>query len=104
MFIVNGDGTYTVRFNMHGGWQYVTVDSQMPTDQYGRLVFDGMGQYASDSSKTLWAALAEKAFVQLNETGWERPGMSGSGVNSYVAISGGYIYAALVEITGQSAV
>ena len=32
MFIVNGDGTYTVRFNNGSQSQYVTVDSYLPTN------------------------------------------------------------------------
>src|SRR5262249_5961986 len=31
MFIVNGDGTYTVRFLQNGAAHYVTVDNQLPT-------------------------------------------------------------------------
>ncbi len=36
MFIVNGDGTYTVRFFNGGVSQYVTVDSYLPTNANGR--------------------------------------------------------------------
>ena len=46
MFIVNGDGTYTVRFYHNGVADYVTVDSALPVDQYGRLVFNGNGALA----------------------------------------------------------
>jgi len=34
--------------------------------------------------------------------GWTRGSMSGTGQNSYAALEGGYIYAALSHITGQS--
>ncbi len=47
-------------------------------------------------------SLAEKAYVQINEMGWLRGYLSGNGQNSYGAIAGGYIYAALGQITGQS--
>ena len=47
-------------------------------------------------------ALAEKAYAQLNEFGWSRAGMMTSGQNSYDGLSGGYINAALAQITGQS--
>src|SRR6476660_4869772 len=38
----------------------------------------------------------------MNEMGWTRGSLTGSGQNSYAAIAGGYIYAALGHITGQS--
>jgi hypothetical protein len=47
-------------------------------------------------------ALAEKAYVQLNEFGFIRPGLPGTGQNAYSGINGGYIYAAIGHITGQS--
>jgi hypothetical protein len=102
MFIVNGDGTYTVKF-MHGSKaEYVTVDSQLPTDSSGYLVFDGMGHKASSSSNELWVALAEKAYVEINECGWIRPTSWGGGQNVYTGISGGCMYMAMNQITGQS--
>jgi Calpain family cysteine protease len=104
MFIVNGDGTYTVRF-MHGSKaEYVTVDSQLPTDANGYLVFDGMGAKASSTSNELWVALAEKAYVEINECGWIRPASWGGGENEYTGISGGSMAQALNQITGQSTV
>jgi hypothetical protein len=104
MFIVNGDGTYTVRF-MHGSKaEYVTVDGQLPCDSYGRLVFQGMGAKATSTTNELWAALAEKAYVQMNECGWIRPTTWGGGQNQYTAISGGCMYMALNQITGQATV
>ena len=104
MFTVNGDGTYTVRF-MHGSKaEYVTVDSQLPTDGNGYLVFDGMGAKASSTSNELWVALAEKAYVQLNECGWIRPSSWGGGQNVYTGISGGSMAQALNQITGQATV
>lgn len=102
MFVVNGDGTYTVKFFNQGTASYVTVDSYLPTDSAGRLIYAGMGKYASSTANELWTMLAEKAYVQLNEMGWQRAGLSGSGQNSYTAISGGYIYAALGHITGST--
>ena len=43
MFIVNGDGTYTVKFFKSGQAEYVTVDSYLPTDGAGRLIYANMG-------------------------------------------------------------
>jgi hypothetical protein len=100
MFIVNGDGTYTVRFYNGSQAEYVTVDSRLPVDQWGRLVFDGMGHYANSSSNELWVALAEKAYAEMNQEGWLRPSSWGGGQNSYKGISGGYIEQAMAQILG----
>ena len=104
MFIVNGDGTYTVKFFNGGQSYYVTVDSYLPTNAYGQAIYAARGTMYNNSGGELWTALAEKAYVQLNAMGWSRAGMSGSGLNSYNAISGGYIFAALGHVTGQATV
>jgi hypothetical protein len=80
----------------------VTVDGKLPVDSYGRLVFAGMGAMANNPKNTLWVALAEKAYVQMNESGWLRPAYMGGGTNVYTGISGGYIADALKQITGQA--
>lgn len=103
MFIVNGDGTYTVRFYNNGKADYVTVDSYLPTDSSGRFVFANMGEYASNPYNKLWVALAEKAYVQMNECGWVRPSYNGGGQNTYIAISGGWIADALRQVEGTTA-
>lgn len=102
MFIVNGDGTYTVRFFNKGKADYVTVDSQLPVDRWGRLMFASMGVSASSTSNVLWVALAEKAYVQMNESGWLRLGLSGNGLNSYQAIAGGWFSAAALQIANRA--
>ena len=102
MFTVNGDGTYTVRFFNSGVAQYVTVDSYLPTNSGGGLLYANSGAMYNNSSNELWTALAEKAYVQMNEMGWVRGSMTGTGQNSYAALDGGYIYAALGHITGQA--
>ena len=88
MFIVNGDGTYTVRFFNGSQAQYVTVDQQLPTTSCGTLIFDGLGSSATSASNVLWVALAEKAYVEINECGWIRPSSWGGGLNVYTDISG----------------
>jgi hypothetical protein len=102
MFIVNGDGTYTVRFFNKGKADYVTVDSQLPVDRYGRLAFANMGAYAGSTSNVLWVALAEKAYVQLNEAAWLRLGMTGNGINSYQAIAGGWFSAVSMQVANRA--
>ena len=93
MFQNNGDGTYTVRFFDNGKPVYVTVNTELPDggNIYDRPVDD------------LWAALAEKAVVELNESGWLQTVDPGS--NSYAAIgsgNAGTTAAYLSAITGDS--
>lgn len=90
MFIVNGDGTYTVRFFQSGVAHYVTVDNQLPTYYGGYFLYANMGGWYTDSTNVLWVALAEKAYVQMNEVGWLRPSAWGGGTNAYSGIEGGY--------------
>jgi hypothetical protein len=102
MFIVNGDGTYTVKFHQGSTAHYVTVDSYLPTYSSGAAIYAANGLMYNNTAGELWVALAEKAYVQLHEMGWVRPGLSGNGQNSYAAIAGGYIGSALSHITGRS--
>jgi hypothetical protein len=104
MFVVNGDGTYTVRFYHNSVAEYVTVDSYLPTDTGGSLLYANRGAYYASASNELWTSLAEKAYVQINEMGWTRGSLSGSGQNDYGAISGGYISAALGHVSGQNTI
>lgn len=103
MFIANGDGTYTVRFFNNGKADYVTVDSKLPVDQFGRFVFANMGSSAASSTNVLWVALAEKAYAQMNASGWVRMGLPGNGSNSYQAIAGGYFSVAATQIVNRTA-
>jgi hypothetical protein len=90
MFIVNGDGTYSVRF-FHGGVaEYVTVDSYLP---------GGGTVYARVVNSVLWVALAEKAYSQAVEMTW-----FGGNANAYGSIAYLYAYTTLGNITGQSTV
>lgn len=100
MFIDNGDGTYTVRFFNNGKADYVTVDRFLPVDSTGRFVFANVGQRASLLTNELWIALAEKAYAQMNGSGWLR---GPSGVNSYSSIAAGYVGDAFEHITGRDA-
>ncbi|MCE5266809.1 MAG: hypothetical protein LLG00_02855 [Planctomycetaceae bacterium] len=88
MIIDNGDGTWTVRFYYNGAADYVTVNSQLPVDSRGNLVFDGYGASSASTSNVLWLELIEKAYAQWNETG--RTGRS-SNSNSYISIEGGWM-------------
>ena len=60
MFVVNGDGTYTVRF-FHGSTaEYVTVDSYLPTDSGGAFLYANRGAAYNNASNELWVALVKK--------------------------------------------
>jgi hypothetical protein len=83
MFVVNGDGTYTVRFYRSGVTEYVTVDSYLPTSGV-----------AGTPNGELWGALAEKAYAQFFEILGE--------VNAYSSIDFQYAYSTLAHITGQN--
>ena len=99
----NGDKTYTVRFYHNGRTSYVTVDRYLPVDDDHNLVFDGSGTSATDAKNILWVALAEKAFVQLNESGWVKH-FGPSGVNNYAALDhGGDATTTIPVVTGLPA-
>jgi hypothetical protein len=103
MFIVNGDGTYGVRFYNNGQERFVTVDSQLPTYSGGYLLYANMGQHSSNTSNVLWVGLAEKAYAQMNEAGWLRPASWGGGVNSYQAIAGGWFADVTAQVANRGA-
>jgi hypothetical protein len=95
MFIDNGDQTYTVRFYNGSTPDYVTVDNYLPgPDPFGLQPYDRPQSY-------LWAALAEKAYVQENVNGWI--GSPQPWVESYQALNDGYAKWALTAITGLPA-
>ena len=99
MFTDNGDNTFTVRFYNNGVADYVTVDRYLPTSG-GREIYAGWGGASSTSSTNeLWVALAEKAYAQLAESGWSRPGNS---TNSYSSIEGGWMDAVIRQVTALS--
>ena len=101
MFIDNGDGTYTVRFYHNGAPTYVTVNLVLPVkDSNGEAFYAGWGGYQSFfPGNVLWVALAEKAYVQLNESGW----IGQDGTNTYHGIDNGDPSVAFSQITGRSA-
>jgi hypothetical protein len=99
MFTDNGDGTYTVRFYHNGATAYVTVDRMLPTDAAGQLVYASFSRSAGDPGNKLWVALAERAYAQLNESGWTEQ----DGTNTYAGIANGYSDTVLQQVTNISA-
>jgi Calpain family cysteine protease/Bacterial pre-peptidase C-terminal domain len=99
MFIDNGDNTFTVRFWKNGVADYVTVDRYLPTTDTGYLAYANKGSYYNNSTNELWVTLAEKAYAQLNESGW----IYQDNTNSYKGIGhGGYMSDAFSQITGRN--
>jgi hypothetical protein len=119
MFIDNGDHTYTVRFYRGTVADYVTVDSCLPAYVHsdpgysfldGNLVYghsldplDVHGNFVGDEyfdpTNKLWVGLAEKAYAQLNESGW----IGRDGSNSYGGLNGGWPEAPMSHISGVRA-
>src|SRR5262249_599019 len=97
MFIDNGDNTYTVRFYNNGLADYVTVDRWLPQSG-GNFWFADQGQSLYDAKVSLWVPLLEKAYAQLNHSGWS----GGNVTNSYDGIYGGWAGTAVSQISGAS--
>jgi Calpain family cysteine protease/Bacterial pre-peptidase C-terminal domain len=100
MFVDNGDNTFTVRFQRSQTVvDYVTVDRHLPTNSSGSFVYASKGNLYNNPGNELWVALAEKAYAQLNESGW----INQNNTNSYSGIgNGGYISDTLTHITGYN--
>ena len=97
MFVDNGDNTYGVRmYDNHGAERWVTVDKFVPGYRADELV-----NVNTDSGET-WTMMAEKAYVQLNES--DNIGQDGTnryGIGNHFGIAGGSAVMALSHITGQ---
>jgi hypothetical protein len=108
MFRDNGDGTFSVRFFVDGKSAFVTVNRMLPVLGHGFSApvgagwgFDSNGwqRNANDPANELWVALAEKAYVQMNESG--RIGQDGT--NTYAGTDFGHAKSAFKHITNQTA-
>jgi hypothetical protein len=110
MFIYDGTtvengstvGVYSVRlYDEYGNAHYFTVDTELPG---GGFTYDrpvgGAGAVNNSASPVLWAALAEKAYVEANAAGLVPSNFTGD--NAYGAINGGHASWALPAITGLS--
>jgi hypothetical protein len=91
MFINNGDGTYTIRFYNNLQEAFVTVNGELPVDQNNFAYFAGWGFSSvgknayNNSGNVLWVALVEKAYAQLNQSGW----IEENNTNTYQGINVG---------------
>lgn len=119
MFGDNGDGTWSVRFFRNGAPVYVTVNRMLPVigllnpvtgfrpqtpsaagfgDHFDERINLMVRNDGADPANELWVALAEKAYVQLNESG----GIGQDGTNSYHGIDKGFTQDVMTQLTGQS--
>jgi Calpain family cysteine protease len=100
MFTDNGDNTYTVRFYNNGVADYVTIDRYLPVDGYGTFIYARQKAASwgapGDAANEWWYALAEKAYAQLNESGWTGQ----DGTNSYSGIIAGWEGNTIKQVTG----
>jgi hypothetical protein len=95
MITSDGNGVYTVDFQLNGQNDYVTVDMNLANMQGGYQWSDGSTLEFDNGgvSGALWSAIVEKAYVEFRA--------QTDGVNSYSNISGGWDNG-LTAITGQS--
>lgn len=100
MFIDNGDGTFGVRFLRDGVSQFVTVNRYLPVFNTFAVGAGWGGASFDNSNNELWVALAEKAYAQLNESGW----IGQDGTNSYEGIDGGQPANVFTQIAGTAAI
>lgn len=102
MFIDNGDGTFTVRFfKPDGTADYLTVDRFLPVNlSTNRLHYAGRDYEGlwNDPTSELWIALAEKAYAQVNQSGYIDRG----NVNTYAALENGWMAPVMQQITGAT--
>jgi hypothetical protein len=107
MFVDNNDGTFSVRHWNGSKAEYVTVNRWLPTDSVGSLPFAKLGYptYTFDNpNNELWVALAEKAYVQMSESGWSGQGQPSSfkNTNDYSSIEFGDPSLAVSHINNSS--
>jgi hypothetical protein len=96
----NGNGTYSVDFNVNGNADYITVNNELPSMASDEQANGSKLEFANGS--VAWVGLIEKAYAELNEqTDVPHDGNLETAGDSYEDISGGGAYT-LTEITGQS--
>jgi hypothetical protein len=97
----NGNGTYTVEFQVNGKADYVTVNSQLPTYSGNIGQWDGSKMEFANSTTSLWVPLLEKALAQLSEQTQAVTGLSYfSGQDQYYELNSG-LGEGITLLTGQ---
>ncbi|MCY7390181.1 MAG: hypothetical protein LH647_01370, partial [Leptolyngbyaceae cyanobacterium CAN_BIN12] len=76
---------------------YLTVDRFLPVNSGNGSVYAGWnGGSFAETNNELWVALAEKAFAQVNQSGY----IGRDNTNSYAGLDGGWMAPTLQTITG----
>ncbi|MBF0341329.1 MAG: hypothetical protein HQL95_10270 [Magnetococcales bacterium] len=94
--IDNKNGTYGVKFYLNGAATYVTVNSELPANQYGNVAFTSNAQHSFTGES--WVSLYEKGYAQLNQQANIKNQKNWKGENSYQSVEGGFAYP-IKEIT-----
>ena len=102
----NGNGSYSVEFQINGKADYVTVNNQLATfagtATNGFVQPNGSKLEFANSTNSSWAPLIEKAYVELvSQAGVQAGADYNTNGNAYADISGGWGQA-LGEITGKT--
>ncbi len=102
MITANGNGTYSVDFQVDGHSDYVTVNNELSTYSGGGAQRDGSTMEFANSTSSFWVPLVEKALAQLSEQSGVTTGLEEAGAqDQYFELSGG-LGEGISLITGQS--
>ena len=103
MFVVNGDGTYTVKF-FNNGQAELRDRRFVPAHQRRRPARStpACGAMYNNASNELWTAWPRRPTCRSTKWVGSAAACPATARTAYSAIEGGYIYAALGQITGQS--
>jgi Calpain family cysteine protease len=102
MITEHGNGTYSIRFEVNGRADYVTVNDQLSTYSGGIEQYNGSQMEFANSTTSLWVPLIEKGLAQLSEQTGVQTGMQYGGADDqYYALNSG-AGEGMSLITGQS--
>jgi len=101
LITANGNGTYSVEFQVNGKADYVTVNSQLSTYNY-LAQYSGSSMEFGNSTQSLWVPLFEKALAQLSEQTGITTGMQyAGGQDQYYELNSG-MGEGVTLLTGQA--
>jgi len=89
LITANGNGTYSVEFQVDGQPDYVTVNSQFSTYSGNIQQWDGSRMEFASSTACLWVPLFEKALSELAEQGVATGLQYPAGADQYYELNSG---------------
>ncbi len=90
LITANGNGSYSVEFQVNGHADYVTVNNQFSSYTGGLAQWDGSKMEFANSTTSLWVPLVEKALAELSEQSGVLTGMDyAGGQNQYYELTDG---------------